>query len=197
MAETKSETKQAKSLLIKEKVFNVALTMMKEVGFENVTVRHLCEKSDISIGMFYRNFSSKEDLLAFYYVKTQASYEMMKDQHFIDCSVKEKIIIFYSQVCQFTQELGVDFCRHFFSSKNQLMNTSAFGNKLIEITNTILRDAINDGYSIPDNRTPEDVSKELCVIVKGAIFDWSSNEGNYDMSEFTIPLLKRYVMYCL
>lgn len=42
---------------------------MKEVGYDNLTVRKICEVAEILTGKFYSFFKSKEDLLCFYYTK--------------------------------------------------------------------------------------------------------------------------------
>jgi AcrR family transcriptional regulator len=185
------ETKESKNLKIKNHIFEVALSLMKELGYDNLTIRKICEIADVSIGMFYRQFSSKEDLLSFYYVKAQESFDDIIKETLTDMTTEEQLISFYSWLCKFTQELGLDFCKNFFNSKNKTMNTTLFSNRLIEITNNILEDAIQNGFTISNGRTPYDVSKDLCVLVKGAIFDWSAHEGNYDMTEFTVGLIRR------
>lgn len=66
------ETKEMKNRKMKEHIFNVTLSMMmKQIGFENLTIRMICQEAEISTEMFYKHFSSKENLLAFYYDKAQ------------------------------------------------------------------------------------------------------------------------------
>ena len=43
-------------------ILNAALTLMREDGFEAVTVRDICQKAGITTGAFYHHFRSKEDL---------------------------------------------------------------------------------------------------------------------------------------
>lgn len=185
------ETKESKNLKIKNHIFEVALSLMKEIGYDNLTIRKICKMANVSIGMFYRHFKSKEDLLSFYYVKAQKSFDDVIKNTLTDMTIEEQLISFYAWLCKFTEELGLDFCRNFFNSKNEVMNTDLFKNKVIEITNIILEDAVKNGFTISNGRTPYDVSKDLCVLVKGAIFDWSAHEGSYDMTEFTVGLIRR------
>ena len=65
------ETKEIKNKKLKQRIFDVALGLMNEIGFENVTIRMICQGADISTGMFYQHFSNKEDLLAYYYDEAQ------------------------------------------------------------------------------------------------------------------------------
>ncbi len=52
-------------------------------------------------------------------------------------------------------------------------------------------DAVAGGFQLSQGRTPYSVSKDLCVLVKGIIFDWSAHEGSYDMAKFAGELLTR------
>ncbi|AIF52925.1 TetR/AcrR family transcriptional regulator [Pelosinus sp. UFO1] len=184
------ETKHSRDLKIKNHIFEVALTIMKEIGYENLTIRKICEVADISTGKFYSHFKSKEDLLDFYYVKTQESIGDIVKENLEGMDIEEQLITFYISLCKFTTDLGLDFCRNFFNPKNKEVNAT-FHNKVIETTNLYLENAIKNGLVISNGRTPYEVSMDLCVITKGVFFDWSANEGSYDMSEFMDGLLRR------
>lgn len=43
-------------------ILNTALTLMRENGFEAVTVRDICKAAGITTGAFYHHFQSKEEL---------------------------------------------------------------------------------------------------------------------------------------
>lgn len=174
----------------KENIFNVALKLIQEIGFDNVTIRMICQEADISTGMFYQHFSNKEDLLAYYYDKAQESFDETVEKRLSGLPIREQLIEFYVWLFEFTSELGVDFCRNFFSSKNEIMNTNLFHNRIIDITNRAMEDAISHGFSLPTGRTPYQISKYLCVIAKGIIFDWSAHDGSYNMAEFGQNLLE-------
>ena len=190
---TNFETKDMKNRKLKEHIFNVALTLMKQIGYDNITIRMICTEAGISTGMFYKHFSSKEDILAFYYDKAQSDFDEVIDKQLAGLPLPQQLVAFYVWVCEFTADLGVDFCRNFFSSKNQRMNTNLFHNKMIEMTSRCIEAACEKGFQLSSGRTPYAVSKDLCVMVKGIIFDWSAHEGSYDMAEFAQDLLSRCI----
>lgn len=185
------ETKQSRELKIKNHIFEVALTIMKEIGYDNLTVRKICEVADISTGKFYSLFKSKEDLLGFYYVKALESFDDIIKDNSTDMDIEEQLITFYINLTNSTASLGLDFCRNYFNPKNEELNTTIFHNKVIETTNSYLEKAIKNGLVISNGRTPYEVSNDLCVITKGIFFDWSANEGRYDISKFIDGLLRR------
>lgn len=185
----KIETKEMKNKKLKQHIFSVALSLMKEIGFENLTIRMICQEAEISTGMFYQHFSNKEDLLSYYYDEAQEKFDAVINDELADKDIKEQLIGFYEWLFEFTSAFGVDFCRNFFSSKNKAMNTNLFHNRIMDITNRAMEDAIAKGYLLSPGRTPYQVSKYLCVMAKGVIFDWSAHEGSYDMTEFGKKLI--------
>lgn len=187
------ETKDIRNRKLKEHIFQVALSLMHQIGYDNITVRMICKEAGISTGMFYQHFDSKEDILAFYYDKARGDFEEVINRQLEGKPLPEQLVSFYVWVCNFTADLGVDFCRNFFSSKNKQMNTNLFHNQMIEMTNRCIEDACAAGFLLSPGRTPYAVSKDLCVIVKGIIFDWSAHEGSYNMAEFAENLLSRCI----
>ena len=113
------ETKEMRNKKLKQQIFDVALQMMKEVGFENITLRMICQEANISTGMFYQHFENKEDLLSFYYDEAQEEFNSVGKQRLEGLDIKNQLIEFYVWLFEFTSNLGVDFCRNFFSSKNK------------------------------------------------------------------------------
>ena len=51
----------------KRRIFNIAVEMLKKKGYEKLSIRAICSEAGISIGSFYHYFSSKQELLSFYY----------------------------------------------------------------------------------------------------------------------------------
>jgi AcrR family transcriptional regulator len=49
-----------------QKIIDTALSMIRNQGFDEVTIRAICEKAKIGLGTFYHYFRSKEDVLLAY-----------------------------------------------------------------------------------------------------------------------------------
>ena len=57
-----SERRKEQSQKTETAILDAALTLMREAGFEAVTVRDICKKAGITTGAFYHHFQSKEEL---------------------------------------------------------------------------------------------------------------------------------------
>ena len=77
MAEKRTEklTKTNKIKNTKELVFDIVVKDIKDYGYDEVTVRTICEKAEISTGMFYRLFGSKEGVLNYYYERMKMRFD--------------------------------------------------------------------------------------------------------------------------
>lgn len=182
-------TKSMRNQKEKERIFKISMNLMKKVGYDNLTIRKICEKANISTGMFYRLFESKVDLLSFYYVQAESTFEEQLKNLIEGDNPKEQSVLFYTWYAEYTSSFGVDFCRNYFNPKNLTMNTERVYNKVIEITNKFIINGMKNGYTLPKDKSPNDISRALCVIVKGAIFEWCAYEGCYNLSEYVNELL--------
>lgn len=57
-----AQRRKEQSLKTETAILNAALALMRESGFETVTVRDICKSAGITTGAFYHHFQSKEEL---------------------------------------------------------------------------------------------------------------------------------------
>ena len=55
------------SVRSKKMLTEALLALMREEGYESITITQLCGKSGLSRSAFYSNFKSKEDVLSYYF----------------------------------------------------------------------------------------------------------------------------------
>ncbi|MDO5519778.1 MAG: hypothetical protein Q4G58_04720 [bacterium] len=64
---------------------------------------------------------------------------------------------------------------------------------MIKTITSYLECATANGFIISNGRTSNEVVNDLCTIIKGVFFDWSSKDGNYDINKYMNELLKRCI----
>ena len=57
---------EQKSKETKEKIFAAAKRILQKNGYENLSIKNICEESGVSNGSFYHHFKTKDDLLSYY-----------------------------------------------------------------------------------------------------------------------------------
>ena len=65
---------QLKSKETKEKIFQAAKRILQKSGYENLSIKNICEEAGVSNGSFYHHFKTKDDLLS-YYIEDQPTID--------------------------------------------------------------------------------------------------------------------------
>ena len=57
---------QRKSQETREKIFRAAKKILQKKGYEELSIKNICEEAGVSNGSFYHHFKTKDDLLSYY-----------------------------------------------------------------------------------------------------------------------------------
>ena len=57
---------QRKSQETREKIFQAAKKILQKKGYEELSIKNICEEAGVSNGSFYHHFKTKDDLLSYY-----------------------------------------------------------------------------------------------------------------------------------
>ena len=100
---------QQKSKETKERIFQAAKHILQKKGYEELSIKNICEEAGVSNGSFYHHFKTKDDLLS-YYIEEQPSI----DPGLLEMPVnreeaKQTIIQVYLHYAKYCKDLGVEF----------------------------------------------------------------------------------------
>ncbi len=174
-------------------IFKVALSLLDELGYEKMTIRKICEEANISIGKFYHYFSSKQELLNFFYQQVDQAFKEDARDSLKGHDGKTQIIMFYTWHASYLERMGLEFVKNFFDNRNPVMNPHIYNNPIIVITDDIIMRAVQNGYKIKGDGTIRDLSCELCTIVKGIIFDWCVMHGEFSLENYMKSLVTKCI----
>ena len=75
MSQTNELSKQQKkSKETKERIFQAAKRILQRDGYEQLSIKNICDEAGVSNGSFYHHFKTKDDLLS-YYIEDQPSID--------------------------------------------------------------------------------------------------------------------------
>lgn len=194
-----STPRQVKSKETKEKIFKAAVELIKKHGFEYLTIKNICQTAKISNGTFFHYFKTKDELLAYYLSEGYNKYLVsIKDKNTSD-DFKERIIEIYLFYARHCEETGIDFISNYYSTKNKaLCKRKSVESNVSEYTSIISRtvvdlcDAQEAGY-IQQDLSPTIVAADICLLVKGIIFEWCLMDGDLDLSLYIRKMLSIYI----
>ena len=106
MEQEKLTQRKQQALDTRRKIFNTALNLIKEKGFDKVSVDDICAACGVSKGAFYHHFKSKLDIMS----ESESLINDMLENiqiHESDGSVKEKLLILMGSILDVVEKSGV------------------------------------------------------------------------------------------
>ena len=172
---------QLKSKETKERIFRAARHILQKKGYEELSIKNICEEAGVSNGSFYHHFKTKDDLSS-YYIEDQPSInpdllDLPRDSR----EAKETIIYVYLNYVHYCQELGVEFMANYYTPKNQSLNPLIRTERPYPIVtvHNYLDKCIQAGIVSP-RLSLEDITTDIRMIVIGNVFEWCLKTGDAD-----------------
>ncbi len=196
-----STPRQLKSQQTKEKIFNATLDLLKKHGFEFLTVKNICKAAKVSNGTFFHYFKTKEELLAYYLSEGYNKYLTSLSHKNISDDFKERIINIYLYYAKYCEETGIDFISNYYTTKNKALckrklvesniGTSEYTSIIYQTAGDLYR-AQEAGY-VQADLSPPTIAADICLLIKGIIFEWCLLEGDLDLSYYIRKMLTIYI----
>lgn len=178
--ESLSRQKQ-KSRETKSRIFRAAKTILQKKGYEQLSIKNICEEAGVSNGSFYHHFKTKDDLLSYYLEEQPGINPDLLDLPEDAEEAKIAIIHVYLHYAEYCRELGVEFMANYYTPKNQALNPSIRSERAYPILTVehYLQRAIDAGIVHP--KIPlADICTDIRMLVIGNVFEWSMREGEPD-----------------
>lgn len=185
---------QLKSKETKERIFRAAKEILQKNGYENLSIKNICEVAGVSNGSFYHHFKTKDDLLS-YYIEEQPSINPelldlpMNKQGAIDA-----IIEVYLNYASYCEELGVDFIAGYYTPRNMALNPDIRTERPYPIVTVqqYLEKAV-DAKAVILALPIEEIVTDIRMLVIGNAFEWALRNGSVDIKANIKRSLTQYL----
>lgn len=185
---------QLKSKETKAKIFKAARHILQKKGYEELSIKNICEEAGVSNGSFYHHFKTKDDLLS-YYIEEQPSINPDRLDLPSDAKDAKKTIIYvYINYVHYCKELGVEFMSNYYTPKNQSLNPLIRTERpypIITVEN-YLKKCI-DAKLIRPAHSLDSLCTDIRMIVIGNVFEWCLKRGETDFEGNMRRSLKTYL----
>lgn len=188
--------KSDNSMESRQKIINAAVELISRNGADCITVRNVCEASELSIGTFYHYFKDKDDLMMVF----------LREPSFIDLELKtpldniaDRVSELYMRLINRYMELGINFMRSFYTTGNSSLSAYMceqdgcfLSGTVMERSERELTAAFQTGI-IKKNADIHMICQDICTIVKGCVFEWCLNDGKIDIKQSMYRIIKNYL----
>lgn len=179
----------------KRHIFEVALRMLEQQGFEAIKVRDIAEKAGVSVGTFYNYYETKLDVFYETYTLADEYFAQVVAPSLTQETARERILEVMDQYARYSCELTeLSLTKLLYNSDNRWFNREAQAG----IVST-LRDQVAYGLDRGELRgqeTPEEIAQFLMIAARGLVYNWCTKNGDYPlrpaMREFVERLLRAF-----
>jgi AcrR family transcriptional regulator len=177
MVEKKIKKRKQQAIDTRQRIFDAAISLIFEKGFENVQIEDISHKAEISMGLFYRYFSKKEDIITEDLFNTYDNcYQEFYNEHLANIKGIEKLMAFVSHLAKLHEtKIGKNMLRYHYTN---IISRPNHGNKVIcedRFIYLLIGEAITEAQQSGELQRELDVSKvarEIVIILRGIIFEY-------------------------
>lgn len=177
----------------KNKIYNKAIKLIIEKGYDKVTISEICKGAGVSIGSFYHYFKSKDDVIIEFYKKADKYFKEFSLRDAQNINAIDQILEFTNYSMEFVVAEKIDFFIQIY--KSQLHGNDYF---LSEDRSLViaLKNIINKGQENKElicDMSAAEMTNFILKIHRGIIYDWCVHKGSYDLVEEADKMMKRIV----
>ena len=193
IGERKPTMRDIAAFKTKKKIFDTAITLFTQHGFEKTTVDDITKFAGVSKGNFYTHFPSKESVLVEQFRQIDNFYAAALKTIDSTMSASDYLILFFDTMCDYCMNVcGVNVMKVVY------MNQIGLGEKkriLIDSENreiyAKLRSIVDYGIESGSFKTKMDreaLVELLASMARGLIFNWCLFDGDKDLKAMAKPL---------
>ncbi len=177
--ETTISKQQLKSKATKDKIFKAAQEILKQDGYEALSIKNICESAGVSNGSFYHHFQTKEDLLSYYIENLPSMNSHTLDMPSTREETIESIIQVYLNYVDYCKDLGVEFLSNYYVPRNEALNPHIRTERAYPIVTVqhYLEKAL-EANIVHTNYTLTEITTDIRMLIIGNVFEWCINNDH-------------------
>lgn len=173
--------KSDKAQRTRDRLLKSSLKLMKEKGYQNTTVREICNDAKVSIGTFYSYFPAKEDLFLNIYMEGDRFFTDSVALNLSGSTISEKIVDFFRYYTRLNLNTGLELMKILFQSDNKFFSRYRPMQKVLE---DIVQGGLESG-ELKTDMTSREVVDFFFVLARGCCYNWCITDGSYDLERQT------------
>ena len=189
--------RKVRSQQVKQKIFDAALMLIQEKGYEYVTVNNVCQTAHVSVGSFYHHFGNKDELLSYYFVAGYERYKNESQPPDTDDYI-EQILYVFGLYVRFCLDQDVQFLKNFYTPANRSLfiaidqvNDDTRLPILAKVYNEL--EKAQKKKKLPQEINTQKLAEDLCILEKGCIFEYALSDGRYPLWERSQQILRTFL----
>ena len=200
--------RELKSQATTENIIRTTKMLLKEYGYDYMTIQNICTIAKVSKGTFYHYFDSKDGLLNSMTMDDYNKYKKKNATRLQKMNSLEKLFDIYKWYVGSFAENGVEFMIGYFSMKNAalknrrtapvfetqgIMESEADSVAAISVSTYLFVKGAQKEKLLSDKIDALELYYELEVIMFGVVFEWCQSNGSFDIQTRIEELIKKHL----
>ena len=190
----KKITRKQQAENTKKKLLTISFELIREFGFDSVTIQQICQKADVSTGAFYHHLGSKAGIIKEGYLQCDAYFEEIVQSKLTGHTFCEKILQYIGYQMQYAEEMGIDLMIQIY--KAQITESNAFflseQRSLPKGLFELIHQAQQNG-ELTDQIACKDLGNEILIISRGLIYNWCQRRGQGELLPLSQKIIGQYL----
>lgn len=188
--------RQKQAVKTKKQILETSLKLMREQGFDGVTIKQICDEVNVSTGAFYHHLKSKEGIIIEGYSECDDYFNEYVINNLKSTNTIDKILEYIGQQAEYAEMLGVDIITQVYriqlTSGNEffLSQTRGLPKNLL----SLIEQGQEEGLLRSDYEANK-ICKELLLISRGAIYNWAQSEGDFVLTDYCREIISHHLHY--
>lgn len=177
--EEKVNNRSIQAQKTKEKLYKTSIKLFRSKGFDNVTIQDIAKAANVSVGLFYNYYKSKNDILNQKFIMADEIFKKFVE-NIQGSTEKEKIKNYMLFYIDFVKDHPFDFVKVLYNNNNSLFIKE--GRAMQTLLDPLIDAGIKNG-EITTSMSIKEINEFLYQAMRGLIFHWCLHNGSFDIHE--------------
>lgn len=169
-----------KSAATKERIYQAGIELLRQYGYDGVTIEMITRTAGVSVGSFYHFFGSKENLLSQMSQRINSMFSLPDDLDYAQDDCRSRIHSFYRSFCDTMSGYSHEFMNNIFFGRQ--------GNKTLLIESRTYRRLMKEmlqGFQqagkIRQDMSIDQMEEILMIGFFGVLYHWATSGYAYPL----------------
>jgi len=179
----------------KDKLFYAANALLSEKDYEDITIRDIISRAEVSIGTFYHYFPTKLDVFYETFRLADQYFEEVVAPALTQPTAYEQILAFFNYYADYSSDrTNPRLIYLLYNARNSHFNRDPYSGMFGTLVQLIQRG--KDSGEICSEDSAIQIAEFLMITLRGLVYNWVTMQRSYDLSGsmkwFLQRLLKAY-----
>ncbi len=174
----------------RDKLFYAADALLSEKNYEDITIRDIVARAEVSIGTFYHYFPTKLDVFYETFRVADHYFENVVAPQLTQSTAYEQIMMFFDQYAHYSSDqTHPQLIYLLYNAKNPHFNRDSH-HGMTGVLLQVIQKGIDSG-EIQSEDSATQIAEFLMVTLRGLVYNWVTMNRSYDLPQAMNWYLKR------